>query len=220
MIVKSGSDFIVKSEKGKNLGTYKTKAEAEKRLKQIEMFKHMKKDESKNFHMNLITKIYEEGFNPFIAKMIPSTIKSETPVKLYHPIEKAMLTYRDEVKKLIPDRSGEINFSKLRNGPTGGYTHQLELELNAHFMELYRKSNLISKRGMFSHSINTSKSYITGNFITVRYVSNFKLPTDSFYVECALLSDETVISGLDGGRAVSVPYSKFDSIYLEMINNR
>lgn len=34
--------YRVLSEKGKNLGTYNTKNEALKRLKTIEMFKHMK----------------------------------------------------------------------------------------------------------------------------------------------------------------------------------
>jgi hypothetical protein len=38
-----GNKWRVISEKGKNLGTYDSKEEAEKRLKQIEMFKHMKK---------------------------------------------------------------------------------------------------------------------------------------------------------------------------------
>lgn len=40
-IVKKGSKWQVQSEKGKNLGTYDTKEEAEKRLKDVEMFKHM-----------------------------------------------------------------------------------------------------------------------------------------------------------------------------------
>lgn len=43
MIRKEGSKYVVKSEKGKNLGSYKTKAAADKRLKQVEMFKHMKR---------------------------------------------------------------------------------------------------------------------------------------------------------------------------------
>lgn len=44
MIVKKGSQYYVKSEKGKNLGgPYKSKAEAKKRLKQVEYFKHKKK---------------------------------------------------------------------------------------------------------------------------------------------------------------------------------
>ena len=40
-IVKKDNKYQVQSEKGKNLGTYNTRAEAEKRLKQVEMFKHM-----------------------------------------------------------------------------------------------------------------------------------------------------------------------------------
>jgi hypothetical protein len=33
----------VVSESGRNMGTYRTKAEAEKRLRQIEMFKHLRR---------------------------------------------------------------------------------------------------------------------------------------------------------------------------------
>ena len=41
MIRKSGSGYKVISEKGKNLGgPYKTKEEAEKRLREVEYFKH------------------------------------------------------------------------------------------------------------------------------------------------------------------------------------
>lgn len=40
-IVKKDNKYQVQSEKGKNLGTYDTKEQAEKRLKQVEMFKHM-----------------------------------------------------------------------------------------------------------------------------------------------------------------------------------
>jgi len=43
-IVKKGSKWQVQSEKGKNLGTYDTKKEAEERLKDVEMFKHMNED--------------------------------------------------------------------------------------------------------------------------------------------------------------------------------
>lgn len=43
-IVKKGSKWQVQSEKGRNLGTYNTKKEAEDRLKDVEMFKHMNED--------------------------------------------------------------------------------------------------------------------------------------------------------------------------------
>ncbi|MFX0133364.1 MAG: hypothetical protein ACFFDN_06960 [Candidatus Hodarchaeota archaeon] len=43
MIIKSGTKYKVVSKKTKrNLGTYRTKKEAEKRLKQVEYFKHLK----------------------------------------------------------------------------------------------------------------------------------------------------------------------------------
>lgn len=40
MTIKKVNGFKVLSEKGKNLGHFKTKKEAEKRLKQVEFFKH------------------------------------------------------------------------------------------------------------------------------------------------------------------------------------
>lgn len=42
-IVKIKNKYRVVSESGKNLGTYNTRAEAEKRLKQVEYFKHKEK---------------------------------------------------------------------------------------------------------------------------------------------------------------------------------
>ncbi len=43
MIVRHGSQWRVVSEKGRNLGTYSTKSEAERRLRQVEYFKHAKR---------------------------------------------------------------------------------------------------------------------------------------------------------------------------------
>lgn len=45
-IVKKGSKWQVQSENGKNLGTYDTKSEAEKRLQQVHYFKHMNENAS------------------------------------------------------------------------------------------------------------------------------------------------------------------------------
>ena len=42
MIVKEGNKWVVKSHEGKNLGTYDSKEAAQKRLAQVEMFKHMR----------------------------------------------------------------------------------------------------------------------------------------------------------------------------------
>ena len=43
MIRKVGGKYVVLSESGRRFGTYASRAEAEKRLRQIEMFKHLKK---------------------------------------------------------------------------------------------------------------------------------------------------------------------------------
>jgi hypothetical protein len=43
MIKKVYNKYRVVSEKEKNLGTYKTKKEAEERLRQVEYFKHKEK---------------------------------------------------------------------------------------------------------------------------------------------------------------------------------
>jgi hypothetical protein len=43
MLRKVQGGYRVLSESGRNMGTYRTKAEAEKRLRQIEMFKHLKR---------------------------------------------------------------------------------------------------------------------------------------------------------------------------------
>ena len=50
MIVKERGKYVVKSEDGKPMGAYDTREEAEERLKQIEMHKHMRQKQSD--HMN------------------------------------------------------------------------------------------------------------------------------------------------------------------------
>jgi len=42
VIVKEGNKWVVRAESGRAMGSYATRAEAEKRLKQVEMFKHMR----------------------------------------------------------------------------------------------------------------------------------------------------------------------------------
>jgi hypothetical protein len=41
-IRREGSQYVVRSEKGKNMGKFDTKAAAKNRLRQIEYFKHAK----------------------------------------------------------------------------------------------------------------------------------------------------------------------------------
>ncbi|MFH1535964.1 MAG: hypothetical protein ABIC96_02775 [Patescibacteria group bacterium] len=43
MIAKVKEGYRVMAESGRNMGTYPTREQAEKRLRQIEIFKHLKK---------------------------------------------------------------------------------------------------------------------------------------------------------------------------------
>lgn len=61
-IVKKGSKWQVQSEKGKNLGTYDTKAEAEKRLKQVHYFKRLQEYiETNEFQLGTAGYVKEDG---------------------------------------------------------------------------------------------------------------------------------------------------------------
>lgn len=103
-IVKKGSKWQVQSEKGKNLGTYDTKKEAEDRLKQVHYFKH----------------VNEETFNKDIE--IPTPISREN-------LPDEVICYRtitnDEFYRLfsgdviegqwIPDDNDWVHFDNLTN---------------------------------------------------------------------------------------------------------
>lgn len=54
-VVKDGDVFKVYSKKGKLFGTYKTEAEARKRMRQMEAFKHMKKIAESNIAIDLLS---------------------------------------------------------------------------------------------------------------------------------------------------------------------
>ena len=64
-IVKKDNKYQVQSEKGKNLGTYDTKEQAEKRLKQVEMFKHMKSSMSASD----VEKMWQNRYDVIIDKI-------------------------------------------------------------------------------------------------------------------------------------------------------
>lgn len=57
-IIKKGNKYQVQSEKGKNLGTYNTRKEAEDRLKQIHYFKHINKDNLDESKQDLLDTLY------------------------------------------------------------------------------------------------------------------------------------------------------------------
>jgi hypothetical protein len=67
MIVKKGDGYIVVSKKGKKLSkVYKTKEEAKKRLKQIEFFKHILKENNDNNGKPYIDPIILKGLKKYM----------------------------------------------------------------------------------------------------------------------------------------------------------
>ena len=59
--------YRVLSEKGKNLGTYTSRKDAEKRLRQVEMFKHLKKKASKKIDLR---DIEEFSYSSIMRKLV------------------------------------------------------------------------------------------------------------------------------------------------------
>ena len=117
-IVKKDNKYQVQSEKGKNLGTYDTKSEAEERLKQVEMFKHMKK-ESKNFTLEDANKLFEEEMH---KKGFPSDEELMKGYKDYVNSEESVVwetlggkpTFEEYKQMALKDFSNRLNPQDLK----------------------------------------------------------------------------------------------------------
>lgn len=75
-IVKKDDKYQVQSEKGRNLGTYDTKSEADKRLKQVEMFKHMKKKSSYDDNFTFEFDLARKGVIEISPVLLDELVKS------------------------------------------------------------------------------------------------------------------------------------------------
>lgn len=71
----SDGKWRVYSRSGKNLGTYNSKSKAEKRLQQVEMFKHMKKDEEKKKRKKAFVSIIDSFNNVDETKTFSSVMR-------------------------------------------------------------------------------------------------------------------------------------------------
>lgn len=75
-VVKKYDKYQAQSEKGKNFGTYDTKEEAENRVKQMEMFKHMDKDASKEIPMFVVDASEVENVKVYADNKLIDTCKN------------------------------------------------------------------------------------------------------------------------------------------------
>ena len=106
-IVKKDNKYQVQSEKGRNLGTYDTKEEAEKRLKQVEYFKHKKSAKT----------------NPKIKKVVnkPSKVIKTKPRKVF--TDKPNNNIKTTKKPLKTQNKSISKKYKIRTN-TGEWPHQ------------------------------------------------------------------------------------------------
>lgn len=117
-IVKKDNKYQVQSEKGKNLGTYDTKSEAEERLKQVEMFKHMK---SKELTLEDANKLFEEemrkkGFpsDEELKKAYNEYINSK-PHIIDQQIYNTKITFDQYKQMALEDFSNKLNHQDSKN---------------------------------------------------------------------------------------------------------
>lgn len=75
-IVKKDDKYQVQSEKGRNLGTYDSKSKAEERLKQVEMFKHMKKKSSYDDNFTFEFDLARKGVIEISPVLLDELVKS------------------------------------------------------------------------------------------------------------------------------------------------
>lgn len=84
-IVKVGSKYQVQSEKGRNMGTYDTKKEAEERLRQVEYFKH--KNESL---------VESDANNVFDSELVKDEIRNQLTDALKKKYKNLVIDFDDE----------------------------------------------------------------------------------------------------------------------------
>jgi hypothetical protein len=79
--------------------------------------------------MNLITKLYEEGFNPFIASMIPSTVKSRSESSEAHVLQKLFKDMYTELKSFLNNYKWERLYINYFEHSTSGSKEALNKHL-------------------------------------------------------------------------------------------
>ena len=110
-IVKKGSKYQVQSEKGKNLGTYDTKKEAEERLQQVHYFKH--KDDIKEAKQDQPLK--SNGvYSVLKDEWVKEPVQTDIPDIDYGAFEEQFKVWEDRYFDLVEDE-GSSNEKKIED---------------------------------------------------------------------------------------------------------
>ena len=209
----SNGDWQVQSEKGRNMGTYDTKKEAEKRLGQVEYFKHMneevKEDVEKHKHLN--PKLFDNNH-----------LKPEVRQKCMEIVDFFLKQLEeDEVKIDVKD----IIFT----GSNASYNYTKDSDIDLHIIA--DTSNFECPDNLYPKLYNAYKSLFNSKFD----VSFYGIPVE-IYVEAddtPLISNgvysikndaweqeptETTIPEIDWNEFMKV-YQPWEDEYRELIRN-
>ena len=209
----SNGDWQVQSEKGRNMGTYDTKKEAEKRLGQVEYFKHMneevKEDVEKHKHLN--PKLFDNNH-----------LKPEVRQKCMEIVDFFLKQLEeDEVKIDVKD----IIFT----GSNASYNYTKDSDIDLHIIA--DTSNFECPDNLYPKLYNAYKSLFNSKFD----VSFYGIPVE-IYVEAddtPLISNgvysikndvweqeptETTIPEIDWNEFMKV-YQPWEDKYRELIRN-
>jgi|SRR5579885_645555 len=107
--------YRVLSQKGKNLGTYKSREAAKKRLKQVEYFKHFDHSDADDGHVIDLTKADEFSFSAIMRKLRQEASKEE--VKTFLKLFKAYFDKAVKKKMHKPEKlalqNALLKFNKI-----------------------------------------------------------------------------------------------------------
>jgi 8-oxo-dGTP pyrophosphatase MutT (NUDIX family) len=126
-IVKEGKEFTVKGKNGRSFGTYPTREEAQKRLDQVEMFKHMDKSKKKKSRK----KRKANGID-LTVKADPSKARAQNPVvnTSQSPVDKAIQQQTPPGTTVQQDPANPENKNIHLDPPPGTSPAELQRQLN------------------------------------------------------------------------------------------
>lgn len=125
--------YMVTSKKGRNLGVYKTKALAKKRLREVEYFKHKDKNEASNEPAIDLTKLEEFSYSALMRELN----KKATDKQFKYFLKLHKHCFDEAVKrkiKFVEEAALNIAFIKL--------THKYKVQVNNETIKIAASSDL------------------------------------------------------------------------------
>lgn len=139
--------YRVLSQKGKNLGTYSTKELAKKRLKQIEMFKHLKKIKASPIDLTSIESLS--------LSAIMREINKKDPKKALMFLQ----TFKNNFDKLIKSKEHNLEEKALEKSIID-FSKDNELKINKKLIKNADISEIGNAKSVANHMAHTIKFFL------------------------------------------------------------